>query len=351
MNIGQFLKTLKPFAINKKTTNESFVNEAFETFNQDLIFDKTRVSRILNCKEEIPNKIKESLRFYQFTNNAKESFCCFVEDTIDSNYYQEISDTFTEKITNDHCFSNKEKEEILNSKDNVPLMLSLIWIRALKENNRIVANDDKYIWKNGSNHIRVVYGDLFDFAFSKRSKKQRIVVIPVDTTFDTHLSTKQETEVNPKVSSETIHGKMLSRLYIKQLSKKEIDKRILDNLKANKLIRTNAKNISAPIGTIARLDFENVTFYLIAIAKFNKTYNAHSTKADITKAIEKLAEYYDKKGQGYEIYIPLIGTGMSRSGLTCNDSYHLIESIFTERLVQGKVNIVIHPDNADEVYI
>jgi len=137
--------------------------------------------------------------------------------------------------------------------------------------------------------------------------KTRIVVIPVNTSFDTHLSTKAEKEPCPLVSKQTIHGGLLYRLSVKGLKKEELNRRIRENLMVNKLISDTEEEVNMPIGTIATLDVDNSILYLLAISKFDENNNARSSKNDIQKAIQKMIEHYNCKGQGYELFLPLMG--------------------------------------------
>ena len=215
-----------------------------------------------------------------------------------------------------------------------------------KEPNYINLVEETTIWSSGDRHINVIKGDIFSYALGKRTKKKRIVVIPVNTSFNTHVSTQLENDPNPQVSGNTLHGSLLIRLLKKGLSEEQISERIRKNLIMNDLISEMSQRIELPIGTIATLDFENVVFYFLAISTFDGNNNAHSSKENIETAIKMMVEYYDKKGQGYDLYMPLIGTGMSRANLSYQESYDLIFSTLLEKRNQifGKINIVIQPD-------
>ena len=59
----------------------------------------------------------------------------------------------------------------------------------------------------------------------------------------------------------------------------------------------------------------------------------------------------DKYGQGYNLYLPLMGTGMSRINLSYQDSLDLITSTLLENknLIHGKISIVIQPNVIDTI--
>lgn len=51
------------------------------------------------------------------------------------------------------------------------------------------------------------------------------------------------------------------------------------------------------------------------------------------------------------IYIPLLGTGQSRTGITRKDSLEIMASLFElyEEKIQGCVNIVVYSEDRDKV--
>jgi len=101
------------------------------------------------------------------------------------------------------------------------------------------------------------------------------------------------------------------------------------------------------------LKFDNTLFFLLAVSEFDQKNMAQSTKEDIKSAVEALAEYYDEKGQGYDVFIPLIGTGMSRANISNQESYDIIKNTLLNNKdkLQGKINIVILPTVIDEIQI
>ena len=56
------------------------------------------------------------------------------------------------------------------------------------------------IWKKGKNSVSASYGDLMKLAFNKRYEEQKIVVIPVNDTFDTKIEIADEETDKPLVS-------------------------------------------------------------------------------------------------------------------------------------------------------
>lgn len=367
MNYGDFLRKLKRYCTNRSINNVTIVNEPIsviiETANilkekgqskgEPLYYEISEASRIINNRLDISNKIRDALQRYGMENAIIEDFEGFYDTYIDSNRVRDMVDDFIITIRNDDSFLKQELEDIEQSKDNPSLFLAKIMIKSLKEPNKKTTPDEFLIWSQGNRCIKVIKGDIFTFALGKRTKKKRIVVIPVNSSFDTHVSTKLESEHRPIVSDNTIHGNLLTRIFKSGITEEEVTNRIRSNLIANNFLSEDEQTISLPIGTIATLDFNAVTLYFLAISEFDENNNAHSTKEDIETAIEKMIQYYDRKGQGYALYLPLVGTGMSRACLNYQESFDLIVSTLLKNRnrLSGKINIVIQPDTIKNIII
>jgi hypothetical protein len=222
----------------------------------------------------------------------------------------------------------------------------------------------KRIWSQGKNSVSAFYGDLMDKAFPKKKHENCIVVIPVNDTFDTIVDQPSEKTAHPLVSETTIHGMWLNE-YLKhfKLMPNELDNRIFKNLEINgykpvsvlnrlKKPRGNLKRYN--LGTVVEIDGDNgVLFYLVAISNFNEINNAHSTKKEIRDAIDSLFDFYDSKGQGEPLYLPLIGTGSSRARLTHKQSLNTIKAcvLTGEKTINGAVNIVVYNKDKDKISI
>ena len=101
-----------------------------------------------------------------------------------------------------------------------------------------------------------------------------------------------------------------------------------------------------PLGTIATIENDSTIFYLMAISEFDENNNALSTKDEIIHCIDELSTFYDRCGDGYDLYIPLMGTGKSRAALSLQESYDIIVDSYknNRERIQGNIYIVIHKD-------
>ena len=242
------------------------------------------------------------------------------------------------KIINDCHFEQTKMEPLLSN--NIKRLLLIIFIHSLKQSNRLVISENTTIWENGNNYLRVIPGDIFKYGFDKRNKDRRIVVIPVNTSFETRITYDTERNRIPYVSAESLHGNFLSRVYKGGTQQSELKKRILKSL------GIKDSDLPTSIGAVASLFFDPVIFYLLAVSDFDNENVAHSNLSNIETAIGELITYYDKKGQGFNVYIPLIGTGLSRAYLSNQESYEVIKEALLKRKakLQGKINIVILPE-------
>lgn len=85
---------------------------------------------------------------------------------------------------------------------------------------------------------------------------------------------------------------------------------------------------------------------MIACSKFDKNNQAHSSRQEIIESVASLLKYYDLRGQGYKLYLPLIGTGRSRVNLSNRESYELIIDtlIKNENYIHGEILMTLLPD-------
>lgn len=219
----------------------------------------------------------------------------------------------------------------------------------------------KEVWKKGKNEVKAMYSDLFKIAFNSY-KSKRIIVIPVNDTFETIIEEPGEGMDNLLVTANSNHGRWIKRFLQEEgIDTSELNNRIQEDLgkrvalnKVDVKIVGKGNNKSYPIGSIAVIEGKKeCVFYLLAISKFDETNKAQSSRKVIRDAVDSLLEFYDKNGQGFPMYLPLMGTGRSRADLTHEQSFKLIKSgILThEKSINGEINIVVYKKDKDKVSI
>ena len=218
------------------------------------------------------------------------------------------------------------------------------------------------IWERGQAKLCVKYGDILSIGKKRRffrcSTRNKLIVIPVNSHFDTIV--EDSTVPNPLVSVKTIHGKWLN-LYEaeKNMSPAEIQNAIYEFLDAKGIQYQADSNKRGsqrkyPTGTCAIMNgTNNVNYVLWALSDFNQVNVAHATKESVISSLVLLLDFVNTQSQGDECYIPLAGTGMSRTGLSHKESLHTILStidLYREKLV-GIVNVVIYNGDKSKVSI
>lgn len=209
------------------------------------------------------------------------------------------------------------------------------------------------LWGNGKNKLLACYGNIFE----EKNNKKKIVVIPVNDTFETIID--DELDINkPLVSKNTLHGiwiiKMLENGLTIEMIDEKINKFLIENkIEGVEIRKERGKNISYPIGTIVPFTCKNITYYLLVISKFDLANKAKSARKEIRDSIDDLLEYYDNNGQGYPMYIPLIGTGRSRTGMSHQQAFKLLKStiLTNEKYINGVMTIVVYNGDKDKISI
>ena len=222
------------------------------------------------------------------------------------------------------------------------------------------------IWKRGTASIQVRYADLISIAFPKCQKLDRqnkIVVIPVNTCFDTIVDADISKVDKPLVSPTSIHGKWIASMQQNGVSVSQIDAQISTFLTMKRInphrqipqiqkIRGNLNEY--PEGTIAVVRGKRkTTFFLLAVAGFDTNNVAHCTREQLIHCIEKLISYYNDNGQGFDFYIPLIGTGLSKTDITHQESMEIITTLLKlhSDKIHGRVSVVVFGGDKDKVSI
>ncbi|MDC7289115.1 DUF6430 domain-containing protein [Blautia schinkii] len=217
------------------------------------------------------------------------------------------------------------------------------------------------VWEKGTGKVVLRYGDIMKLAFPKHNSNKRFIVIPVNTSFDTILDEQSTNGHYPLVSVNTIHGKWLESMVKNGISIEQLDKEIdnrLQNIKPVKLMdrkqRSRGKLKFYKNGTLVPINGkQNVTYLLLAFSEFDEKNRAHACKEDVIECLKSVLEYYNDQGQGNELYIGLIGTGLSRADFSHRQSLETIQTVFRlyNEKIHGSVNIVIYKGDRSKVSI
>lgn len=222
----------------------------------------------------------------------------------------------------------------------------------------ILFQRSRCLWRCGNRSITVRYQNMLKLAFSRIRTGEKLMVIPVNTGFDTIVD-HDPTQEDPLVSPESLHGQWIMRMNRDGVAVEELDQRIKEYLDANypgaaeTVMKKRGNQFSYPYGTTVILHHRNTTFLLLAISKFDKHNVADSNLTDYRKCLITIIKHCHNKGQGYDLYIPLMGTKMSGLQLSHEGALKMVTSalIFYNDRLRGKVNVVIYPGERDAVTI
>lgn len=226
-------------------------------------------------------------------------------------------------------------------------IISIIWGIFFANKITIYSEDDV--------EIEVRYGDLMKIAFPRKRKKDKIVVIAVNRCFDMVVN-------QDLIFEGSVHGQFLKR-YIRDDSERTIFETAIKKSLADfdyepvQLERSNKRygNLDRyPLGFIARINGENgVTFFLLALTEFDKDCRAQCDKHQYVECLLRLFEYYDSHGQGMELYLYPMGTGMARTGLSKKEALEatvMLTKVSKEHL-KSKTTIVVDKRCKNEISI
>lgn len=197
---------------------------------------------------------------------------------------------------------------------------------------------------NGRNGraVYVVYGDLFDKKLVPKSTERRNICFAVNRCFDTIVD-------EHLVSSQTIHGGALKRLYDKGIYTPEsLDQAI------QKALPVHSHYISLspdqkPSGNLKRYDVgtavdipvsQELNYFMIGVSSFNVDLKAETSRDEYVLAIQRMIEFCDAHSQGFPTLIPIIGGFLSRTGQSENDLLEFI--IRTLKLNKDHINSDIY---------
>lgn len=362
-SMAYYINALKRHAIDPSFTDEEFVRCLFAPYilagnvkdrnKEQLDLNKSRVSTLLSQKDDVPIAMRNALSTYGIIERMKPGYAEFVEDTLVREQLPALVRHISDVINSTPTISAEIKQRLTAIENNAVEYLCATFLEAIRQDNRAMPPTDNYLWHHGTNTLQLIAGDIFKFGFGNRKKQLAIVVIPVNTSFDTHISWLAEGVDNPIVSPTTLHGQWLDRWTKTGNTIDQLNRQIENNLAKQNLVftvdRSGRKHYA--IGTIAAITGNNAIYYLLAISAFDDQNIAHSTADNIRAAVLSLLEFYNRFGNGYPMYLPLFGTGRSRAALDYQEAFDLIrgEMMCNKQLIQGKITIVASKEAMAEI--
>lgn|GEM_PF-7103001 len=221
---ANFYKIIKKYVRNKMS-DEILINKLFDTVSEPInltnkngeeyYINKETTSNILTRKEEIPLKIKNAIIRKDLVDAITDGIIDFVNEDIEEKNVTNICNELKVLYTNDLNYYKENKEELDSAFEYSPKFIAKVFISTLIIANKLT-REKKTIWKKGKNSINVINDNILRLAFNKKySGEEKIVVIPVENSFDMHIDTPEV--FKPRVAISTIHGK-----WIKEIEKREL---------------------------------------------------------------------------------------------------------------------------------
>lgn len=203
--------------------------------------------------------------------------------------------------------------------------------------------------------VNFIYGDLWEKAFPRKKQPERIVVVNVNTAFDTIVDAPSVHK--SLVSTRTVHGQWLEQMKKRGFSTAQLDKMIEDSLDEQgirpfSIVEKNrGKTRLYSRGTVAEVPCGDTLFLLVALSEFDEHNNAQCPKEELFGIVCQLLHYIGKNSQGWDVFIPLMGSGNSNTGIddqTAVDIISLCIKLNKDNL-RGSINVIIRESDRDKV--
>ena len=193
-----------------------------------------------------------------------------------------------------------------------------------------------------STKIDIMFGDIF--------KQNGQIVIAVNDFFDSLVDER-------RVSSKTLHGQMLNKFW--SGNTQDWDAQINESLKDAVPIETiNRQRCRRryEIGTVAYAKISNRKFLCVASSRTDvSTYQTKADFSDIYTVIRSILKKSREYCSGHPVNIPLMGSGLSRTGIRPNPLMNIILiAIFDECKTQdigSDIRIVLPKSKRHEIDI
>ncbi|MBU2467327.1 MAG: hypothetical protein KKC78_01710 [Proteobacteria bacterium] len=179
--------------------------------------------------------------------------------------------------------------------------------------------------------IEIVVGDLF--------KQEGALVIGTNTTFDTKISRNL-------ISDKSVQGQFTKKFFGDEAQLDVQIENSLTGLAYDKLPGDReGKNKQYPIGTVAKINIQHMTAFLVSIAHINRHGTASGTFDELKMALANLWVFIGDRGTKGNIVIPVLGSGFSRLVNTREEIVREIIQSFvaacTSKVLCDKLTIVL----------
>ena len=208
-------------------------------------------------------------------------------------------------------------------------------------------NGYRKIASNGRASICAQYGNILKIE-KKFSKNKPIVVIPVNSSFDTIVDKNIETN-NKIINKDSIHGQWVDKYAPDIEARLQLQRHIFELLKKRnlkpikKLPNKRGNKDIYDLGTYIYLEREKCDYLLFALTEFDENNKViASNPTQFLDLMEKLIKAFDENPNRH-FYVPLMGTRLGLFNIDCSQSFNCIKTAFQNNLqkLRSSVTIVI----------
>lgn len=361
------LEKQKSCAIDLSVSDEEFLNALLEPLveagkvnsrsSKQFHLDKARTSKVMNGKVDVPKVLRNALKRLGIEDETAKCFDSFLQEYFEVSYFSDYANSLISSLDSNIPIERELSKKLPTAIKDPNRFFSCALIAAIKANN--VETNCQTIWHNGTGSLTIEIGDILSHGFGNPKKEKSIVVIPVNNAFDTEITLVHEASGKPLVSEKTLHGKWLNRMMASGENSNSITKRISADLASREInpIKTVERiggNVSIyETGTIARIENKKSIFFLVALSEFDENNCAHVNQESVYEIVSDLLKTYDECGQGLDIYLPLLGTGLSRANLSHQESLEVIINCVkkNKNAVHGSIFITVLPSDENKLQL
>lgn len=224
----------------------------------------------------------------------------------------------------------------------IPLIISFVLLVIIYVIELIkIIHLNKLTLTFGTSKVNIYYGDIFS------NQNQGYKVIAFNENYDTITANDEHV-----IDKNSLHGIYLDKHYPTKNSRNEFHKRVLKKLSAYRIEdkdcdRKGYKE-TFELGAI----FEDNDYLLLSFTKFDKENKAHVKYSEMITTFIKMWFNIDKIKGNKKVYLPLIGSGITRFDDGDVSDYDVLLSLIeTFRISRVKfkypanVNIILYEKN------
>ena len=185
----------------------------------------------------------------------------------------------------------------------------------------------------GSVFIEARYGNILHIKKDKRDKSKPVVVIPVNSSFDTVVEDSPSI-VDRIIEGSSIHGQWLKKYAPTPELLEKIDNEINNFIKdknwspSKVLENKRGKKNVYPRGSYVFIETEDYTFILFALTEFDEHNKVIKKDAEeFTNLMKQLLDITDECA-GKHVYIPVMGTKIALFGIDDLATFEYIKNAY-----------------------